>query len=106
MLFGKSKAFLSGKIVIPPSSCGVDSYLDEHLLLLSSQARAKASPSLEISNNDVKASHSSSVEEIDLEKLFYLQSRGISKEESKQTLIESFLFPGLEDEELKKVVFK
>lgn len=62
-------------------------------LLLSTSANADARPVLEIMNNDVKCSHGVSIGKIDNEKLFYMMSRGISKEDATRTFIQGFLEP-------------
>ena len=48
-------------------------------------------PNLIINHNDVKASHSSSIEDIDYDALFYLQTRAIEKEQAEFLIIKGFL---------------
>lgn len=50
-----------------------------------------ASPNLEIYNNQVQASHSLSTVKLSDEELFYLASRGISRESSRQLVINNLL---------------
>lgn len=50
-----------------------------------------ASPNLEIYNNQVQASHSLSTIKLSDEELFYLASRGISRESSRQLVINNLL---------------
>lgn len=59
-------------------------------LLLSADARASACPSLEIHAHDVQCGHGSAIGQIDDEQLFYMQSRGIAKEQAKKMLVRSF----------------
>ena len=46
-----------------------------------------------IIKNDVKATHSASVAQIDEEQIFYLQTRCLTREESERIIVEGFLEP-------------
>jgi len=52
---------------------------------------------LEINNHDVKCSHGSTVGKVDEEHLFYLMSRGLTKEEAEEKIVEGFFAPILKD---------
>jgi Fe-S cluster assembly scaffold protein SufB len=67
------------------------SYLSEHAMLLSKGARSDTIPVLEILCRDVKATHSSSVAPVDPERIFYLESRGIPRQEAVRIISEGFL---------------
>jgi Fe-S cluster assembly scaffold protein SufB len=67
------------------------SYLSEHAMLLSKGARSDTIPVLEILCRDVKATHSSSVAPVDPERIFYLESRGIPREQAVRMISEGFL---------------
>lgn len=67
------------------------SFLSEHAMLLSRGARSDTIPILEILCRDVKATHSTSVAPVDPEKVFYLESRGISSSDSVRMIGEGFL---------------
>ena len=60
-------------------------------LLLSKRAKAFSKPQLNIENNDVACSHGSSTGALDKEQMFYLQTRGLTKEESKKLLVDAFI---------------
>ena len=66
-------------------------YLTNHNLVLNNGARADSIPSLKIRNNDVKCSHGSTTGRINEEQVLYLTSRGISKDEARQMILEGFL---------------
>ena len=68
-----------------------DTFLAEHVLLLSKNAKANIVPSLEIKANDVKASHAVSVSQIDNEQLFYLATRGLSDVEARKMIVLGFM---------------
>ncbi|SRR5258708_602907 len=80
-----------GRIQIAPNCPDTHSFLEERILLLSDQAKAEAIPELEILSNDVKCSHAASVSRIPEEHLFYLQSRGLKKNEAEELIIQGFL---------------
>lgn len=67
-----------------------EAYQSCRSLLLSKDAKAQASPILEISANDVLCSHGCTVAEPDKEQLFYMRSRGLSLEQSREMIVESF----------------
>ncbi len=67
------------------------SFISEHAMLLSRGARSDTIPILEILCRDVKATHSTSVAPVDPEKVFYLESRGMTESESIRAIGEGFL---------------
>lgn len=67
------------------------SFLSEHAMLLSRGARSDTIPILEILCRDVKATHSSSVAPVDPEKVFYLESRGMTESSAVRMISEGFL---------------
>jgi Fe-S cluster assembly scaffold protein SufB len=82
---------LSGLAKIEESAHGSVSRVECKALLLGDEAGARADPLLEILNNDVDCSHAASVREIEKEKIFYLQSRGLSSAEAQQIIADGFL---------------
>lgn len=84
-------AKLDGMIKIDKTGAGAESFLSEHVMLLNAGAHATANPELEIENNDVSSRHSASVAQIDEEKIFYLEARGISRNDAKKLIVEGFL---------------
>jgi Fe-S cluster assembly scaffold protein SufB len=66
-------------------------FISEHAMLLSKGARSDTIPILEILCRDVKATHSTSVAPVDPEKVFYLESRGMPKEDAIRMIGEGFL---------------
>jgi Fe-S cluster assembly scaffold protein SufB len=89
---GQSRGTSRGMMRIQPDTRKVVSYLSEHAMLLSKEARSESVPGLEIlSAKDVKATHSSSVAPIDPERIFYLESRGIPEDAATRMIAEGFL---------------
>ena len=81
-------------VVIPKSSYLCESSVSQRFLLLDCTARAEAIPSLEIEASEVKASHECAIAPIDESKIFYAESRGLSRGDAKKLLIDAFLAGG------------
>ncbi len=93
---GKAKVIYEGTLRIGAEAAKSDAYQEEHALLLSDGADAKASPMLYIDNNDVSCSHAATAGKPDPERLFYLQARGLSSAAAKRLLIKAFVWPVIE----------
>jgi len=87
----KSSLEINGVIAIDQLASGTSTYMHEDALLLSDYATVKATPSLEINTNDVKASHGASISNLSDDVIFYAQSRGIEADEAKSMLAKGFL---------------
>lgn len=66
---------------------------ESRMLMLSERARGDANPILLIDENDVTAGHAASVGRVDPLQMYYLMSRGITKEEAERLIIHGFLEP-------------
>ena len=66
---------------------------ESRVLMLSPNARGDANPILLIDEDDVTAGHASSVGRVDPLQLYYLMSRGITKQEAERLVIHGFLAP-------------
>ncbi len=93
ILKDKSKSLFKGMIRIKEKASKSNSFLSIRSILLDKGAKSDAIPGLEIFTNDVKATHSSSVAQIDEEQIFYLQTRCLSRKEAERIIIEGFLEP-------------
>ncbi|HWU44434.1 MAG TPA: Fe-S cluster assembly protein SufD, partial [Bdellovibrio sp.] len=91
ILDGESKAAFCGKVLIQKDAQRANSAQLNNNLLLSSKAEADSKPSLEIYADDVKASHGSTVGQLNREELFYLLSRAIPKHKAIPMLGYGFL---------------
>src|SRR5690606_22957686 len=60
-------------------------------LLIGERAEADTKPELEIHADDVKASHGATVGQLSENEIFYLMSRGISREVAMEMLAEGFV---------------
>ena len=88
-----SKSLFKGMIRINENAAHSNSFLSGRSILLDKGAKSDAIPGLEILTNDVKATHSASVAQIDEEQIFYLGSRCLSRGEAERIIIEGFLEP-------------
>lgn len=93
ILRNKSKSLFKGMIRIKENAAKSNSFLSGRSILLDKDAKSDAIPGLEIFTNDVKATHSASVAQIDEEQIFYLKTRCLSKQEAERTIVEGFLEP-------------
>ena len=93
ILRNKAKSLFKGMIRIKENAAKSNSFLSGRSILLDKDAKSDAIPGLEIFTNDVKATHSASVAQIDEEQIFYLKSRCLSHEEAERTIVEGFLEP-------------
>jgi Fe-S cluster assembly protein SufB len=62
-------------------------------LMLDNNSKAVTFPSMEVSENDVSVSHEAFVGKIGEDQLFYLMSRGLSKEEATNMIVSGFIEP-------------
>jgi FeS assembly protein SufD len=88
-----SKSLFKGMIKIGKEGKGTESYLAGHAILLDRGAKSDSIPGLEIETNEVKATHSASVAQIDEGQIYYLMTRGLSREGAKREIVSGFLEP-------------
>tara|TARA_B100001540_G_C15806095_1_gene642141 strand:+ start:1238 stop:2500 length:1263 start_codon:yes stop_codon:yes gene_type:complete len=109
VLNDRSKAVYQGKIYVDKKAQKTDGYQLSKSLLLDSNTEFDAKPELEIYADDVKCSHGSTSGNLDENSIFYLMSRGISKEDAKKLLINGFLIDvvnKITDEHAKELIKK
>ena len=92
-LFNGGVSKYQGKVVIERTAQGSLSRLDDRVLVIGEGIHNHAEPVMQIEANDVSASHASSTGRVDENQLYYLQSRGLSYEESQKLLVDAFLAP-------------
>lgn len=88
-----AKSLFKGMIKIRKDAQTSEAYLAGHAILLNKGAQADAIPGLEIETNEVKATHSASVSQIDEEQIFYLMCKGLDRESAKREIINGFVEP-------------
>jgi Fe-S cluster assembly protein SufD len=85
-----STGAFSGRILVSRNAQKTMAYQKNNNLLLTADAKMNTRPQLEIYADDVKCSHGATVGQLDQEAMFYLRSRGISKEEARLLLMFAF----------------
>ena len=88
-----SKSLFKGMIKIGKDGKGTESYLAGHAILLDKGSKSDSIPGLEIETNEVKATHSASVAQIDENQIYYLSTRGLTREGAKREIVSGFLEP-------------
>jgi len=102
-----SKAVYQGKIFVNSKAQKTDGYQLSKAILLDETSEFNAKPELEIYADDVKCSHGSASGSLDENSIFYLMSRGLNYQQSKNLLINGFLIDVVEkitDSEIKNLV--
>jgi FeS assembly protein SufD len=95
VLKDESQSIFKGMIKITHSAKNSSSFLAHHAMLLDKGARSDGIPGLDIDTNEVKATHSASVAQVDEEQIFYLMARGLSREDAKKMIVIGFFEPVL-----------
>ena len=109
VLNDNSKGIYQGKIYVDKIAQKTDGYQLSKALLLNENTEFNGKPELEIYADDVKCSHGSTSGNLDMDSIFYLMSRGISKKEAQKLLINGFLNDVIEkitNTDAKKIINK
>ena len=85
-----SRAVYSGWVRVRPGAQRTDAMQTSRNIVLSDKAKADAIPNLEIEANDVKCGHAASVGPVEEDTIFYLQSRGIPRDEAVRLVVFGF----------------
>ena len=102
-----SKSVYQGKIFVNSKAQKTDGYQLSKAILLDETSEFNAKPELEIYADDVKCSHGSASGSLDENSIFYLMSRGLNYQQSKELLINGFLLEVIEkitDSEIKNLI--
>jgi Fe-S cluster assembly protein SufD len=86
----KSRGVFNGKVIVRKDAQKTNAFQENNNIILSDEALVNTKPQLEIFADDVKCSHGATVGQLDNEALFYLKSRGIGKEKSREILLHAF----------------
>ena len=107
-VLGKNaKSAYQGKIFVNSKAQKTDGYQLSKAILLDETSEFNAKPELEIYADDVKCSHGSASGSLDENSIFYLMSRGLNYQQSKELLINGFLMDVVEkitDVEIKNLI--
>jgi Fe-S cluster assembly protein SufD len=109
VLNDSSKAVYQGKIFVNSEAQKTDGYQLSKAILLNEASEFNAKPELEIYADDVKCSHGSASGSLDEDSIFYIMSRGLDYQQSRELLINGFLLDVIEkitDFEIKNLIKK
>jgi len=107
VLEDSAKAAYQGKIFVNSYAQKTDGYQLSKAILLNKESEFNAKPELEIYADDVKCSHGSASGSLNEDSIFYLMSRGLNYQQSRELLINGFLLDVVEkitDPEIKNLI--
>jgi len=107
VLEDSSRAVYQGKIFVNSKAQKTDGYQLSKAILLNKDSEFNAKPELEIYADDVKCSHGSASGSLNEDSIFYLMSRGLNYQQSRELLINGFLLDVVEkitDPEVKNLI--
>ena len=81
----------AGKVLIKEGCPRVEAYQGNRNLCASSEAKMYTKPQLEIYTDDVKASHGTTIGQLDQEAMFYMRTRGVPEDEARRLLMQAFM---------------
>jgi Fe-S cluster assembly protein SufD len=89
-LQGRSRTVFRGNVWVGADAVGTDTNETNRSLILTDGARADSTPFLEIFCADITAGHGSATGQIDARHLFYLESRGIPRDQALRLIVFGF----------------
>ncbi len=107
VLEDSSRAVYQGKIFVNSQAQKTDGYQLSKAILLNKDSEFNAKPELEIYADDVKCSHGSASGSLNENSIFYLMSRGLNYQQSRELLINGFLLDVVEkitDPEVRNLI--
>ncbi len=96
LLNGSSSGVFSGRIVVRQDAQKTNAFQSNKNILLSEQATVNSKPQLEIFADDVKCTHGATSGQLDEEAVFYMRSRGISEQHTRNILYQAFAWEVIE----------
>jgi len=91
VLDGSARAVVRGLIRIGPGLPGCVGRQKEEILLLSDRASVAAMPDLEVASHEVQCGHAAAIGRPNPEKLYYMESRGLTPDGATRLYAEGFL---------------
>ena len=90
ILGGRSRGVFNGSVLVRPDAQKTNAQQFNPNLLISNDAQINTKPTLEISADDVKCSHGSTVGRLDEDALFYFRARGLDEPAARRMLTVAF----------------
>jgi Fe-S cluster assembly protein SufD len=89
----EARTVWQGMIKVLPNAQKTDGFQANRNLVLSREARADSIPGLEIEANDVRCTHAATVGRLEDEPIFYLMSRGMTRQDAERLIVAGFFDP-------------
>lgn len=89
-------SIFNGKIFVAKDAQKIDSFQENRNLLISDEGKVNTKPQLEIFADDVLCSHGATIGQLQDEEVFYLQSRGLTEQKSRELLVYAFALESVE----------
>jgi Fe-S cluster assembly protein SufD len=96
ILNDECRGVFQGKVHVHQIAQQTDGYQLCNSIMLSDRCEMDTKPELEIYADDVKCSHGATTAQLDEDPLFYLQARGIPKDQAQALLLHAFIGESLE----------
>lgn len=96
VLMDSSRVVFRGNLDIKKGAKEANADEQDFNLILSEKAKVMAYPSLYVDENEVNAGHAASIGSIEEEKLYYMMTRGYSKNEAKKEIAFGIFEPSIE----------
>ncbi|MDA2936353.1 Fe-S cluster assembly protein SufB [Patescibacteria group bacterium AH-259-L05] len=93
-----------GLVYVLPGAKKSNVYVSCDALIMDEKSRSDTYPTMKVKEKDVSVQHEAQVERLSDEKLFYLTSRGIKKEEAEGMLVNGFIKPVIKEIPLEYAV--
>ncbi len=97
----------NGKIMVREDAQKTNAYQSNNNILLSDDATIYSKPQLEIFADDVKCSHGATTGQLNEDEMFYLQARGIGKENARTLLLYAYasdVIDSIKIDELREMI--
>ncbi|MBK98136.1 MAG: Fe-S cluster assembly protein SufD [Balneola sp.] len=99
----QAHSIFNGKIFVAKDAQKIDSFQENRNLLISDTGKVNTKPQLEIFADDVRCSHGATIGQLQDEEVFYLQSRGLTEQKSRELLVYAFALESVESMAVKSV---
>lgn len=96
ILDDKARGVFNGKVFVRQEAQKTNAFQSNKNILISDNATVNTKPQLEIWADDVKCSHGCTTGQLDAEALFYLRTRGLSKESARSLLLHAFALEAID----------
>lgn len=107
VLNDQARTIYQGRVSVARGADGTAAHQLSKAVLMSNRAEIDHKPELEIFADDVECSHGATAGALDAEALFYLQSRGVPRDQARALLIAAFVqevMEGVENEALAGIL--